>query len=44
MVQKTRFSDIPSVGYVQRDSGGLAQSYVDLDLGSSPGWWATTFG
>ena len=27
---------------LQRDPGGLAQGFVDLDLGSSPGWWATT--
>ena len=27
---------------VQLDPGGLAQGFVDLDLGSSPGWWAAT--
>ena len=27
---------------VQRDPGGLAQGFVDLDLGSSPGCCATT--
>ena len=27
---------------VQGDPGGLAQGFVDLDLGSSPGWWAAT--
>ena len=27
---------------VQRDPGGLAQGFVDLDLGSSPSWWAAT--
>ena len=32
----------PSGPCIQRDPGGLAQGFVDLDLGSSPGWWATT--
>ena len=27
---------------VQGDPGGLAQGFADLDLGSSPGWWAAT--
>ena len=27
---------------LQRDPGGLAQGFVDFDLGSSPGWWAAT--
>ena len=27
---------------LQRDPGGLAQGFVDLDLGSSSGWWAAT--
>ena len=27
---------------LQRDPGGLAQGFVDLDLGISPGWWAAT--
>ena len=27
---------------VQGDSGGLRLGWVDLDLGSSPGWWAAT--
>ena len=27
---------------IQRDPGGLAQGFVDLDLRSSPGWWAAT--
>ena len=27
---------------VQGDSGGLRLGWVDLDLGSSPGWWAST--
>ena len=27
---------------LQRDPSGLAQGFVDLDLGSSPGWWAAT--
>ena len=24
---------------IQGDSGGLRLGWVDLDLGSSPGWW-----
>ena len=27
-----------NMGVVQRDPGGLAHGFVDLDLGSSPGW------
>ena len=27
---------------IQGDSGGLRLGWVDLDLGSSPGWWAAT--
>ena len=27
---------------VQGDSGGRIPRFVDLDLGSSPGWWAAT--
>ena len=27
---------------VQDDSGGLRLGWVDLDLGSSPGWWASS--
>ena len=27
---------------LQRDPGSLAQGFVDLDLWSSPGWWAAT--
>ena len=40
------FQQLPLCGlwarYVQRDPGALAQGFVDLDLGSSPGWWAAT--
>ena len=32
----------PWLNMVQRDPGGLAQGFVDLDLGLSPGWWAAT--
>ena len=28
--------------HIQRDPSGLAQGFVDLDLGSSPVWWAAT--
>ena len=28
--------------YIQRDPGGLAQGFVDLDLDNSPGLWAAT--
>ena len=28
-----------NTSHLQRDPGGLAQGFVDLDLGSSPGWW-----
>ena len=27
---------------LQGDSGGRIPRFVDLDLGSSPGWWAAT--
>ena len=27
---------------LQGGAGGLAVGWVDLDLGSSPGWWAAT--
>ena len=34
--------DVKLSGPIQRDPGGLAQGFVDLDLWSSPGWWAGT--
>ena len=33
---------ILSTSTLQGDSGGLRLGWVDLDLGSSPGWWAAT--
>ena len=31
-----------TISHLQGDSGGLRLGWVDLDLGSSPGWWAVT--
>ena len=35
-------SRIRMVGQLQGDPEGLGQGYVDLDFGSSLGWWAAT--
>ena len=33
---------LPWKNYIQSGASGLGLGWVDLDLGSSPGWWAAS--